>query len=68
MVRPKFLRFYVLAVLLHAGWDWQAPTPFLSAFDIQKWLIIIVGWIAIFVLIDAGLREVRTLQGQRIIN
>lgn len=68
MVRPKFLRFYVLAILLHAGWDWQAPTPFLSAFDIQKWLIIIVGWIAIFVLIDAGLREVRTLQGQHIIN
>lgn len=68
MVRPKFLRFYVLAVLLHAGWDWQAPTPLLADFDIQKWLIIIAGWIAIFVLIDAGLREVRTLQGQHIIN
>lgn len=68
MVRPKFLRFYLLAVLLHAGWDWQAPTPFLADFDIQKWLIIIAGWIAIFVLIDAGLREVRTLQGQHIIN
>lgn len=68
MVRPKFLRFYLLAILLHAGWDWQAPVPYLAAFDIQKWLIIIAGWIAIFVLIDAGLREVRTLQGQRIIN
>ncbi|MCH5462330.1 PrsW family intramembrane metalloprotease [Lactobacillus sp. LC28-10] len=68
MVRPKFLRFYLLAVLLHACWDWQAPAPFLAAFDIQKWLIIIAGWIAVFVLIDAGLREVRTLQGQRIIN
>ncbi|MTV82081.1 PrsW family intramembrane metalloprotease [Secundilactobacillus folii] len=68
MVKPKFLRFYVLAVLLHAAWDWQTPVDFLNAFDIQKWLIIIIGWIAIFVLIDAGLREVRTLQGQHIIN
>lgn len=68
IVRAKFLRFYVLAILLHAAWDWQPPVAFLSAFDLQKWLIIIVGWIAIFVLINAGLREVRTLQGQRIIN
>lgn len=68
MVRPKFLRFYVLAVLLHAAWDWEIPIPVVSDFDLQKWLIIIVGWVVIFVLIDAGLREVRTLQGQHIIN
>ena len=68
VARPKFLRFYVLAMLLHAGWDWQVPLPFLNVFDLQKWLLIIAGWVAIFVLINAGLREVRTLQGQRIIN
>ncbi|KRM75076.1 hypothetical protein FC82_GL002607 [Secundilactobacillus collinoides DSM 20515 = JCM 1123] len=68
IVRAKFLRFYAMAILLHAAWDWQPPFPFLNAFDLQKWLIIILGWIVIFVLINAGLREVRTLQGQRIIN
>ncbi|WP_282801563.1 PrsW family intramembrane metalloprotease [Secundilactobacillus kimchicus] len=68
MVRPKFLRFYVLAVLLHTVWDWQIPLPFNDPFDIQTWILIAIAWIAIFVLINAGLREVRTLQGQRIIN
>lgn len=68
VVKPRFLRFYVLAMLLHAAWDWEIPVPFIAEFDIQKWVIIAIGWVVIFVLIDAGLREVRTLQGQRIIN
>ncbi|WP_252903938.1 PrsW family glutamic-type intramembrane protease [Secundilactobacillus oryzae] len=62
----KFLRFYVLAVLLHAAWDWNFPGNWLEMFDLQQILLIVVGWIAIFVLINAGLREVRTLQGQHI--
>lgn len=67
MVAPKFLRFYLLAILLHAGWDWNAPFAVLDILYLQQWTLIAIGWLAIFVLINAGLREVRTLQGQRIL-
>ena len=33
----------------------------------QEILDVIVGWFLIYIMIDAGLREVKTLQGQRII-
>lgn len=67
IVAPKFLRFYLLAILLHAGWDWNAPFDVLDILYLQQWALIAIGWLAIFVLINAGLREVRTLQGQRIL-
>ncbi|MCW3778213.1 PrsW family intramembrane metalloprotease [Levilactobacillus namurensis] len=67
MVAPKFLRFYILAIGLHAAWDWNAPFAVLNILYLQQWLLIAVGWLAIFVLINAGLREARTLQGQRIL-
>ncbi|KRK36178.1 hypothetical protein FD07_GL001037 [Levilactobacillus parabrevis ATCC 53295] len=67
IVAPKFLRFYLLAILLHAGWDWNAPFDVLDILYLQQWTLIAIGWVAIFVLINAGLREVRTLQGQRIL-
>ncbi|KRM57585.1 PrsW family intramembrane metalloprotease [Secundilactobacillus malefermentans] len=62
----KFLRFYLLAIFLHAMWDWNIPGELFNTFDLQKLSLIIIGWVAIFVLINAGLREVRTLQGQTI--
>ncbi|HIW71953.1 MAG TPA: PrsW family intramembrane metalloprotease [Candidatus Levilactobacillus faecigallinarum] len=67
MVAPKFLRFYLLAIALHAAWDWNAPFAVLNILYLQQWVLIAVGWLAIFVLINAGLREARTLQGQRIL-
>ncbi|QMU08140.1 PrsW family intramembrane metalloprotease [Levilactobacillus suantsaii] len=67
MVAPKFLRFYLLAIGLHAAWDWNAPFAFLDILYLQQWVLIALGWLAIFVLINAGLREARTLQGQRIL-
>ncbi|MSE21676.1 PrsW family intramembrane metalloprotease, partial [Lactobacillus parabuchneri] len=33
----------------------------------QEFIDIVIGWFLIFVMIDAGLREVKTLQGQQII-
>ncbi|MBW1604891.1 PrsW family intramembrane metalloprotease [Lactobacillus sp. Sy-1] len=59
-----FIGFYLIAVLLHAFWDWQLPISWFSDFYIQKFILIAVSWIVIFILIDSGLREVRTLQGQ----
>lgn len=67
MVAPKFLRFYLLAVFLHAAWDWNAPFAVLDILYLQQWLLIAIGWVAIYVLVNAGLREARTLQGQRIL-
>ncbi|MCT3575117.1 PrsW family intramembrane metalloprotease [Levilactobacillus brevis] len=67
MVAPKFLRFYLLAVALHAIWDWNAPFALLDILYLQQWVLIAIGWMAIFVLVNAGLREARTLQGQRIL-
>ncbi|MDT6981181.1 PrsW family glutamic-type intramembrane protease [Levilactobacillus zymae] len=67
MVAPKFLRFYLLAILLHAAWDWNAPFAVLDILYLQQWVLIAIGWLAVYVLVNAGLREARTLQGQRIL-
>ncbi|MHA8262411.1 PrsW family intramembrane metalloprotease [Lactobacillaceae bacterium Melli_B3] len=61
-----FIGYYLIAVALHAMWDWNIPLEWLDYFYLQKIILILIGWVVIFVLIDAGLREVRTLQGQRI--
>lgn len=53
----RFLRFFVLAIGLHALWD--APLPFE---DFKLIALIVIAWITVLVLIDAGLREVRELQ------
>lgn len=63
-----FLRFYLFVILLHTFWDWTIPLDIFYYFDLQKIILILIGWMMLIVLIDAGLREVRTLQGQRIIN
>lgn len=62
-----FLRFYLFAIFLHTFWDFTFPFDFLYDFDLQKIILIIIGWMMLIILIDAGLREVRTLQGQRIV-
>ncbi|MFC6181443.1 PrsW family intramembrane metalloprotease [Lactiplantibacillus daowaiensis] len=55
----RFLRFFGLTVALHAIWDMPVP------FDLILQLgLIVVAWITVLVLINAGLREVRTLQAQ----
>ncbi|MCF6515266.1 PrsW family intramembrane metalloprotease [Lactobacillus sp. S2-2] len=62
-----FFRFYLFVILLHTFWDWTIPFDIFYYCDLQKILLILIGWMMVIVLIDAGLREVRTLQGQRII-
>jgi len=62
VLRPKFMRFYFMAVALHALWDWRAPLAWLDIFYIHQLILIVLGWVVIFVLIEAGLREVRTLR------
>ncbi|APX73213.1 PrsW family intramembrane metalloprotease [Companilactobacillus allii] len=53
----SFIRFFLLSIALHAIWD----APLIS--DMKKYtILIIIAWVVILVLIDAGLREIKTLQ------
>lgn len=54
----RFLRFLGLTVCLHALWDMPLPLPELAKLG----LLIVVAWVVILVLINAGLREIRHLQ------
>lgn len=58
-VNVKFLRFFIFVVLIHTCWDWK----FLESFSgLVHIVLIIATWLVIFVMIHAGLREVRVLQ------
>lgn len=55
--KPAFLKFLVSVILIHALWDWDATD------SLFKYVILaVVTWIFVFVLIHAGLREVKELQ------
>ncbi len=65
---PRFFVFLILIIALHTFWDWDIPGTGIMVSLTQEFIDVVIGWFAIFVLIDAGLREVKTLQGQIIIN
>lgn len=60
----RFLVFFALAVAMHAAWDWDIVllgSPYLKLI-----LLIVVAWIVIFVLMNAGLKEIGHLkQGEQ---
>lgn len=57
--KGTFLKFLGSVILIHALWDWNFLT------NILKFVILaIVTWLFVFVLIHAGLREVKQLQVQ----
>lgn len=64
---PKFYVFFLITIILHTFWDWDIPNTGLNVSIMQEILDVVVGWFLIYIMIDAGLREVKTLQGQRII-
>ncbi|WP_338232253.1 PrsW family intramembrane metalloprotease [Companilactobacillus muriivasis] len=58
-MNAKFLRFFALVILIHMFWDWNL------LYNFRKILIpalVLITWLTIFVLIHAGLREVKELQ------
>lgn len=65
--KPKFFIFFLVTVCLHTFWDWDIPNTGIGVSLLQEFIDIVIGWFLIFVMIDAGLREVKTLQGQQII-
>lgn len=54
----RFLRFFGLTICLHALWDMPLPLPEL----VKMGLLIVMAWVTVLVLINAGLREIRHLQ------
>ncbi|WP_243674106.1 hypothetical protein [Lentilactobacillus kisonensis] len=52
---------------MHTFWDWDIPYTGIEISLLQEFVDVIIGWFLIFVMIDAGLREVKTLQGQQIV-
>ncbi|MDT6979629.1 PrsW family glutamic-type intramembrane protease [Levilactobacillus zymae] len=55
----RFLVFFGIAILLHAAWDWDIGIigPYFKLL-----LLIIAAWVVVFVLMNAGLKEVSHLQ------
>lgn len=55
--KGTFLKFLGSVILIHAFWDWNFLTTIL------KFVVLaIIAWLFVFVLIHAGLREVKELQ------
>lgn len=61
LLDPHFFNFFILVVALHATWDMNLPYPY-----VQMAALIIFAWITILVLINAGLREIKELQRDKI--
>lgn len=55
--KGTFLKFLCSVILIHALWDWQFITT-----DLKNIVLAIITWLFVFVLIHAGLREVKELQ------
>ncbi len=52
----KFLKLFAVPVVLHAIWD--MPLYFLHKFNILFIILIVIGWVFIFTLINAGLKQI----------
>lgn len=55
----RFLKFLGLVIVLHMLWDWNM---FDNYTYIRYGIVAIITWVTVFVLIQAGLREVKELQ------
>lgn len=62
LLDTRFLVFFVLAVLMHAAWDWDVTI--LGSYYLKLILLVILAWIVVFVLMSAGLKEISHLKQQ----
>ena len=56
----EFFKYYIIAVVLHAAWD--MPISNMSEFPYAQGILTIIAWIAILILISAGLKQVSRLK------
>ncbi|PRO85317.1 PrsW family intramembrane metalloprotease [Lactiplantibacillus pentosus] len=62
LLDTRFLVFFILAVLMHATWDWDVTV--LGSDYLKLILLIVLAWIVVFVLMNAGLKEISHLKQQ----
>lgn len=60
IVDPRFLFFFFASVILHAIWD--VNITFLGSYNLKIIILIVLGWLLVFILMKAGLNQVNTLQ------
>lgn len=53
----RFWIFFGLSIFLHAMWDWSTPFALLKLV-----ILIIAAWIVLFVLMNAGINQVKTFK------
>lgn len=60
LLDTRFLVFFALVVIMHAVWDWDVTI--LGSDNLKIIALIIVAWIVVFVLMNAGLKEIGHLK------
>ena len=63
LLSPKFLQFFLVAVVLHGIWDMPLASTF--SLPVVQVLLTAVVWIFLLVMIHAGLRQISDLGNQR---
>lgn len=58
----RFLRLFLVSMILHALWD--MPFYALQNYYFQFIVLIIIGWVFIFVLINAGLKQITRINNR----
>lgn len=58
-LKPTFLKFLLSVIVIHMLWDWDIYDGL-----VKYAILAVITWLFVFVLIHAGLREVKTLQLQ----
>lgn len=56
ILNPKFLRLFSVPIILHAVWD--MPFYLLNSYYLLYIILIIIAWLFVFSLINAGLKQI----------
>lgn len=55
----RFLRFFVLVILIHTMWDWSI---FNNIMYLRYLILAVITWVTVFILIHAALRQLKEIQ------
>ncbi|MET3655396.1 hypothetical protein [Sporosarcina psychrophila] len=64
LLNVKFIKLFSVPVILHSIWD--MPLYYLQNFNFLYILLIIIAWIFIFTLINAGLQQIVRLNIEQV--
>lgn len=63
LLDTRFLVFFALAVAMHAVWDWDVTVP--GGVYVKYIGLIVLAWIIVFILMNAGLKEIGHIKEQQ---